>query len=416
MIAMRTVRRMTVTLVAVLLASFALSGAVFAQDSSDVALDSPIRSLLLDPSEIRIDLDIDLFNFADTRRLVAMELIDIPDGWNIAIWNAFFDFHIFELVVEPTETTPGQRPRMRVRLPDPRPEPGNYSFTLVLTDAENPRIEYDRAKFTIGVPPADMEDEGEVTVRTDFAVLRGPSNSSYEFEIVIKNDTGDQRSFNLAGLVVDESQQPLQGWQIGFTPAFGEQKQISSLSILAAIDERVNVTVTPPRFIDPGNYFIPVSIESDGGDFNTATLLTLEVIGRGELLASTETGLLSMDATAGDAATNTLRLTNFGTGLVRDIALDADSPPQWEVTFEIDNIESLPINNQIDIRVTVTAPDDTIPGDYLITLRGRSQDALGEVDIRVTVDQSTIWGWLGIVLVLIVVGGLLGVFWRLGRR
>lgn len=409
-------RRMTVALATVVLASFALSGAIFAQDASDVALDSPIRSILLDPSETKVDLDIDIFNYADTRRIVSMDLVDIPEGWDIAIWNAFFDFHIFELVVEPTETTPGQRPRMRVRLPDPRPEPGDYSFTLILKDVDRPSVVYDRAKFTIGVPEGDVEDKGEVTVRTDYAVLRGPSNTSYEFEVIIKNDTGEPRSFNLSGLVVGEAQQPLQGWQIGFTPAFGEQKQISSLSIQAAIDERINVTVTPPRFIDPGNYFIPMSVESDGGEFTTGTVLTLEVVGRGELLASTETGLLSMDATAGDAATNTLRLTNFGTGVVTDIALDADAPPQWEVTFEIDTVESLPINNQIDVKVTIVAPDDTIPGDYMVTLRGRSRDALDEVGIRVTVDQSTIWGWLGIVLVLVVVGGLLSVFWRLGRR
>ena len=422
MIGMRTMRRMTLALAAVLLGSLVLSGAALAQEpdyapkESDVALDSPIRKILLDPSETRVDLDIDLFNYADSRRLVTMTLIDLPEAWDIAIWNAFFDFHISELVVEPTETTPGQRPRMRVRLPDPRPEPGNYSFTLLLTDTENPSIVYDRAKFTIGVPEGDVEDAGEITIRTDFAVLRGPSNSSYEFELVIKNDTGDQRSFNLAGLVVGEAQQPLQGWEVSFTPAFGEQKQISSLSILSAIDERINVNVRPPRFVDPGNYFIPVTVESDGGEFTTGTLLTLQVIGRGELLANTETGLLSMSATAGEGATNTLRLTNFGTGNISDIALDADTPPQWEVHFEVDAVENLPINNQIDVIVTITAPDDTIPGDYMVTLRGRSQDALGEVGIRVTVDQSTIWGWLGIVLVIIVVGGLLGVFWRLGRR
>ncbi|MDA1035444.1 MAG: NEW3 domain-containing protein, partial [Chloroflexi bacterium] len=129
--------------------------------------------------------------------------------------------------------------------------------------------------------------------------------------------------------------------------------------------------------------------------------------------------LLSMGATAGEEASNVLRLTNYGTGNVKDIALDADAPPQWEVTFPQfvdDTVGELPINQQIDVQVKITAPDDTIPGDYMVTLRGRSQDALGEVDIRVTVDQSTIWGWLGIVLVLLVVGGLLGVFWRLGRR
>jgi len=57
-----------------------------------------------------------------------------------------------------------------------------------------------------------------------------------------------------------------------------------------------------------------------------------------------------------------------------------------------------------------------IPGDYEITLRGRSEDATDTVVLRVTVDQSTIWGWLGIVLVIAVLGALMGLFWKLGRR
>ena len=99
---MIAMRRMTVALLSVILASLVLSGAVFASqkvDANDVKLDSPIRSILLDPSETKVDLDIDLFNYADTRRLVAMELLDLPEGWDIAIWNAFFDFQIFEISI-----------------------------------------------------------------------------------------------------------------------------------------------------------------------------------------------------------------------------------------------------------------------------------------------------------------------------
>ena len=64
----------------------------------------------------------------------------------------------------------------------------------------------------------------------------------------------------------------------------------------------------------------------------------------------------------------------------------------------------------------LTPPDNAVPGDYIVTLRGRSADASSTVNLRVTVEQSTIWGWLGIVLVLVVLGSLGGLFWRLGRR
>ena len=413
---MRNLRRMTVAWLAVILATLSLGGPAFAQDSSDVALDSPIRTLLLDARETRVDLDIDLINVAEQRRIINFELFDVPEGWDIGIWNAFFDFKISELVVEPTENTPGQRPRMRVKLPDPRPVPGDYSFTLVLTDAANSRIEYDRAVFTIGVPEGVPEDEGEVTVRAELPALLGPANTAYEFEVIIQNDTADRASFELGADVFDTTGNVLQGWTIGFSPTFGEQKRISSVAIAAAVDERVNVQVTPPLFIDPDDYVIVATISNTELGVAVEQPLVLRITGKGELITSTTSGLLSMDATAGQEATNTLRFTNFGTGDLMGVDINADAPPQWVVTFEIDRIETLPIGNQIDVKMFITPPDDTIPGDYEVTLRGRNNDATDTVVLRVTVDQSTIWGWLGIVLVLLVLGALMGLFWRLGRR
>jgi hypothetical protein len=413
---MRKLRRMTLASMALILATLALGGPAFAQDSTDVALDSPIRTILLDPRETRVDLDIDLINVADERRVITFELIDLPDGWDIGIWNAFFDFKISELVVEPTENTPGQRPRMRIRLPDPRPEPGDYSFTLVLADAANSRIEYDRAKFTIGVPEAVAQDAKGIEVRAELPALLGPANTSYEFEVIIKNDTDDRASFELSADVFDTAGNVLQGWIIGFSPAFGEQKRISSVAIAAAIDERINVQVTPPLFVDPDDYVIVATVTNAELDIAEEQPLVLRITGRGELITSTTSGLLSMNATAGEETSNTMRFTNFGTGDLLGVDMSADAPPQWIVDFEIDRIETLPVNNQIDVVINVTPPDDTIPGDYEITLRGRNQDATDSVVLRVTVDQSTVWGWLGIVLVLVVLGSLMGLFWKLGRR
>ena len=413
---MRKLRRMTLASMALILATLALGAPAFAQDSADVALDSPIRTILLDPRETRVDLDIDLINVADERRIITFELVDLPEGWDIGIWNAFFDFKIAELVVEPTENTPGQRPRMRIRLPDPRPEPGDYSFTLVLADAANSRIEYDRAKFTIGVPEAVAQDAKGIEVRAELPALLGPANTSYEFEVIIKNDTDDRASFELSADVFDTAGNVLQGWTIGFSPAFGEQKRISSVAIAAAIDERINVQVTPPLFVDPDDYVIVATVTNAELDIAEEQPLVLRITGRGELITSTTSGLLSMNATAGEETSNTMRFTNFGTGDLLGVDLSADAPPQWIIDFEMDRIETLPVNNQIDVVINVTPPDDTIPGDYEITLRGRNQDATDSVVLRVTVDQSTIWGWLGIVLVLVVLGSLMGLFWKLGRR
>ena len=410
---MRRLSRITIAVTAALLMALAGATAVSAQDASDVSLDSPVRAFELGVSEVRADLDVDLKNLSDERRLVKLTLLNRPVGWDIDIWNRFFDFRITEIVVEPTEDTPGQRPRLRISLPDERPEPGEYAFTLVVSSPDD-RVEYDRAVFTVKVPPAEEEDDLEVTVRTDFPVLEGPSNTTYEFEITILNNTGEEASFELAADVVTPDGLVLQGWGIGFQPAFGENKRISSVSVASSLTERVDVSITPPLFTEAGDYFIPVSVGNE--EFETSPVLKLTIRGRGELAATTPDGRLNVDATAGEVGAAVLRLFNIGSADLTDVALTADPPPGWEITFETDTIETIPQSDFRDVGVVITPPDNAVPGDYMVTLRSRNDEAADAVDLRVTVEQSTIWGWLGIVLVLAVLGSLGGLFWRLGRR
>lgn len=387
--------------------------AVFAQEASDVELDSPVRAITLRPGDTRVDLDVDLFNSADSRRLVKFTILGEPEGWDVGVWNAFFAFRISELVVEATELTPGQRPRMRVDLPE-NAEAGDYSFTLLVTSPDG-SVEYDRATYTITVEPGIPDDDRAVEVRSTFPVLRGPATSQFGFEIVIKNDTGADASFDLSADARTETNQLLNDWEISFSPSFGEAKLIASLDVQAALTERVDVNVTPAVNQPPGDYFIPVTVGND--EFTDQALLQLTIIGRGELLATTDTGRLSVDATAGDTSNTTFRLVNIGTADLADIRLSADAPPNWTVDFQIDTVESLPlVTPQIDVRASITPPDDAVPGDYEVLLRGAASGSGDSVTLRVTVAQSTIWGWLGIVLVLVVVGGMVGLFVRLGRR
>jgi uncharacterized membrane protein len=385
------------------------------QDASDVALDSPIRALELGINEVRADLDLDLKNATNERRLVKLTLLDRPTDWDIDIWNRFFDFRITQIVVEPEDDTPGQRPRLRIDFPDPRPQSGDYSFTLVVSDPDD-KVEYDRAKFTITVPepPAAEDDDREVSIHTDFPILEGPANTVYEFEVNITNKTGEDASFELGGTVVAPDGQPLQGWALGFEPAFGENKRISSVSVNSSLSERVDVSITPPLFTDAGDYFIPVRIGNE--EYEANTMLQLTIAGRGELTVTTPDGRLNVDATAGKEGAAVVRVGNIGTADLTDIALLADTPPNWVVTFTPNVIESLPRNTVIDIPFTISPPDSAVPGDYMIKLRSRNNEASSVADIRVTVEQSTIWGWLGLLLVIVVLASLGGLFWRLGRR
>lgn len=409
--------RLLLVLTALTLTFGLLSTTALAQDSSDVRLDSAVRSLEMGPRETRTDLTVDLYNTTEERRLVKIELDDIPDGWDIAVWDRFFDFKVGEIVVEPPtpdDTGPSQSLRLRVDLPDDRPPAGEYGFGLRVTSPDG-SVEYDSARYTIIVPEPPASTDTGVAVTVTYPALSGPSTSEFEFEIVIDNDTGADSSFNLTAAALDQNGQVLPGWDITFSPSFGQERVISSISVGDALNERVDVRVTPPRNTPPGDYLIPVQVQDDAG-FEADALLLVTIRGRGEVFLGTDTGLLNVDATAGEEASTKLRLTNFGTAELLEIGLLADAPQGWEVTFEPSTVPPLPANNQIDIPVTVLPAADAIPGDYLVTLRANHPDTNASLELRVTVAQSTIWGWLGIVLVVLVIVILGALFVRLGRR
>ena len=394
-----------------------LSAAAYAQQPSDVRLDSAVRSLEMGPRETRADLTVDLYNTTEERRLVKIILEDIPQGWDIAVWDRFFDFKIGEIVVEPPapdDTGASQSLRLRVDIPDERPPAGAYSFGLRITSPDG-SIEYDSARYTIIVPEPPASTDTGVAITVTYPALSGPSTSEFEFEIVIDNDTGADSSFSLTAAALDQNGQVLPGWDITFSPSFGQERVISSISVGDALNERVDVRVTPPRNTSPGDYLIPVQVQDDAG-FEADALLLVTIRGRGEVFMSTDTGLLNVDATAGEEASTKLRLTNFGTAELLEIGLLADAPQGWEVNFEVDSVPALPVNNQIDITTTVLPAADAIPGDYLVTLRANHPDTNASLELRVTVAQSTIWGWLGIVLVVLVIVILGALFVRLGRR
>ena len=409
--------RLLLMLASVMLAVGLHASTVLAQDPADVRLDSAVRSLEMGPRETRTDLTVDLYNTTADRRLVKIELDDIPAGWDIAVWDRFFDFKVGEIVVEPPapdDTGASQSLRLRVDLPDDRPPAGEYGFGLRITSPDG-SIEYDSARYTIIVPDPPASTDTGVAITVTYPALSGPSTSEFEFEIVIDNDTGADSSFNLTAAALDQNGQVLPGWDITFSPSFGQERVISSISVGDALNERVDVRVTPPRNTPPGDYLIPVQVQDDAG-FEADALLLITIRGRGEVFLGTDTGLLNVDATAGEEASTKLRLTNFGTAELLEIGLLADAPQGWEVTFEPSTVPPLPANNQIDIPVTVLPAADAIPGDYLVTLRANHPDTNASLELRVTVAQSTIWGWLGIVLVVLVIVILGALFVRLGRR
>jgi uncharacterized membrane protein len=57
-----------------------------------------------------------------------------------------------------------------------------------------------------------------------------------------------------------------------------------------------------------------------------------------------------------------------------------------------------------------------VAGDYLVSMTAEVPEANSQVELRTTVKTSTLWGLVGILLIVAAVGGLMYVFRRFGRR
>ena len=107
---------------------------------------------------------------------------------------------------------------------------------------------------------------------------------------------------------------------------------------------------------------------------------------------------------------------NTGTAPITNLTFDVNKPNGWSVEFDPKKIDSIDPGDFKKVTASIQTSDRTIAGDYMLTVSADGPDAKKTIDFRVTVDTPTLWGWIGAIIVLLVVLGLGAVFYRLGRR
>ncbi|MCE2469532.1 MAG: hypothetical protein J4F32_03275 [Dehalococcoidia bacterium] len=361
----------------------------------------PVRGVTFDPGVGQLELDVTLCNGSAETQQALLEVSGVPDDWRIALRPIFGPYEITSI------TLPGGVSKdFRLRL-TPLQEEGTSEFQARL-NIVSPSGELLGAEVvsvqrgSIDRPPGE-----EVLARATFNALRGPTTSQFGFDIAITNRTSENVTLELGSLVPT-------GWTVTFTPAVGEQKLISSVTVIPRGIERITTTLSPNRDALPGGY--RAVFEAASEEFFLEVPLQVVLTGVPDLLLTTPNQRLNLDAVAGQATPAAIRLVNIGTAAQPSVNLLADAPPGWEVTFEVDSVVNLEAEAIADISLEITPPANLVPGDYAITIRARNPLVDESFDFRVRVLRATIWGWVGIGIVIVVMGSLVGLFLRLGRR
>lgn len=144
--------------------------------------------------------------------------------------------------------------------------------------------------------------------------------------------------------------------------------------------------------------------------------LSVVITGSYSMVLSTPSGLLSADASAGGETPVTLTLTNTSNTDLQNINLSSSAPDGWNVTFSESTVDLLEAGAAKEITAYITADEDALSGDYVVSISAKNSETADTAEFRISVKTDTVWGIVGVVLILAVVGGLGWVFHKYGRR
>jgi uncharacterized membrane protein len=346
---------------------------------------------------VRMDLTVE--NKGRQDEVVALKLASIPKGWKASLKGG--SFTVTGVAVPDGKT----RTLSFSAEPEKGVGPGTYQFGIEGVTADGKLT----ANYAIAVMTRERSRLGgdDIQIITSYPVLRGQTDATFEFSLDVNNKVDADRTFNLAAQAPEK-------WEINFKPGY-EQKQISSLRIRGNSNQTVAVSVTPPKDTTAGEY--PILVRISSGESKAEAKLMVVLTGIYKLDAATATGILSTDAVTGKPTTVSLLVKNTGSAVNRNINLSSFKPENWKVEFKPEKLEALEPNQFKQIEATITPAATALVGDYSVGLMVDGEKSSSKtVEMRVTVKAPTAWGWIGVGLIAVVIGGMGGLFAWLGRR
>lgn len=351
-----------------------------------VILYTPYTKISVSPGA-SIDYSIDLINNTDQLMNANLSVSGLSASWKHEMKSG--GWSLSQLSVLPKEK---KTFNLKVEVPL-KVNKGNYHFVVY---AGNAKL------------PLDVVVAQKGTYQTEFTTdqpnMQGNSKSTFTFSATLKNQTADQQLYALMANAP-------RGWNVVFKPNY---KQATSAQVEANATENISIDINPAANVQAGTYKIPVRATTS----STSADIELEVVVTGsyDIELTTPRGLLSAEITAGDMKRIDLLVRNNGSAELKDVQLTASKPVDWEVTFEPSKIEKLTAGGTTNVTATIKASGKALPGDYVTKMTAKTPEVNTTAEFRISVHTPMIYGWLGILIIVLVLGGVYYLFRKYGRR
>lgn len=370
-----------------ILGTYLLSGAKPVFAAGEVTIYTPYTSISVPPGEV-INYPLEVKNNTNNVVTVPFQINSLPDGWSTKLSGG--GWQLKEVSVKPGES---EAVTLEVTVPL-KVDKGSYHFQVTAGTLANLQL------------TVDITEKGtyQTELTTDQANLEGHADSTFTYTLNLQNRTAEKQNYALQNGAQA-------GWDVTFTSG---GKQVSSIEIEAGKSQSITVDIKPPAEVTEGTFSIPIRASNS----STSSELPLEVVITGSygLELTTPSGLLSTNINAGGSKTIELLVKNTGTAPLSDINLRSDTPVDWEVSFNPKTIENLPAGKSTTVEAKLTSSDKAIAGDYVTSLTASAAEASSDAQFRVAVKGSVLWGWIGVLVIVAILGGIYVLIRKYGRR
>ncbi|MGV3489102.1 MAG: NEW3 domain-containing protein [Tuberibacillus sp.] len=355
-----------------------------------IELYTPYTGISVAPGD-NVTYDVDVINHTGSIQDVTFSVKNLPKGFTAKLSAGSWEVH--QLSVKP-----GESQKMTVDLSVPlKIEKGTYRFSIVA-----------KGDGTSATLPLSVTTSQSGTYESEFKVdqanMEGTDSSTFDFTATLQNHTAKDQRYSLSSSAPS-------GWDVQFQV---DGKGVTSVQLDPNTTKDITVHIEPPKNVKAGTYEIPITASSGATDAKTT--LDVVITGTYSMEVSTPNDNLSTDITSGNSKTLTFLVKNTGSGTLRNVKLSASTPDDWNVDFGPDTIKSIAPGKTAEVKATIHASDKAIAGDYVVNVSAQSDDTYAEAKLRVTVKTSWLWGWVGVIIVLAVIGGIYYLIRKYGRR
>lgn len=351
------------------------------------------------PAGEDVSIDITVANQGRQDEFIDLRLTQIPEGWSGRI--STYNFDVTGVYVAGDSS----RSLSLKAEPEEGIGVGAYTFGIEGRTQDGELVSTSRVVVTTKEKEEEKKAEG-VNLNTSYPVLQGPTDAKFEFSVEVENKTDKDSIFNLSATGPPD-------WELNFKPAY-EDKFISSLRLKERQTQSVALEVKPYPLAQAGTY--PISLKVSSPEAKAEAELTVTLTGTYKMDIGTPTGLLSFTAMRGEPANVSFYVKNSGSAVQNNIRFMSIKPENWNVEFKPERLETLPAGETKQVEVTVTPASQALVGDYSVNVMVEGERVNKNLEFRVSVKASSVWGWIGIGIIVLVLLGLVGLFVYVGRR